>query len=169
MPRELLILRHAKSDWDSDTPSDFDRPLTRRGKQDAPKVGTWLLRMGLVPDHVVSSPAKRARQTATRVCKSLEIAKGRIVWEPEIYEANLDDLLAVLGRCPADATKVLTIGHNPGLETLVKHLCGEELEPPADGKLLPTAAIARLEMPEPWERLERACAQLVSITRPRDL
>ena len=169
MPRELLILRHAKSDWDSSTPSDFDRPLTKRGKRDAPKVGIWLHREGLVPDHVVSSPAERARQTAVKVCKTLDIAKGRIAWEPDIYEANLDDLLGVLGRCPADATKVLIVGHNPGLETLVRHLCGEDLDPPADGKVMPTAALARLEMPEHWDHLERGCAQLVSITRPRAL
>jgi phosphohistidine phosphatase len=169
MPRELLILRHAKSDWDSKAPSDFDRPLTGRGKHDAPKVGTWLYREGLVPDHVVSSPAERARQTAVKVCKSLEIAKGQILWEPEIYEANLDDLLGVLGRCPAEAATVLIVGHNPGLETLVRHLCGEDLDPPADGKLLPTAALARLEMHERWDRLERGCAQLVSITRSRAL
>jgi len=50
MPRELLILRHAKSDWDSKAASDFDRPLARRGKQDAPKIGAWHYREGLIPD-----------------------------------------------------------------------------------------------------------------------
>ncbi len=169
MPRELLILRHAKSDWDSSATTDYDRPLTRRGKHDAPKVGAWLYREGLVPDYVVSSPAERARQTAVKVCKGLEIGKGRIVWDPEVYEANLEDLLAVLARCPADASTVLLIGHNPGLEYLVRHLCGEDLESPADGKLLPTAALVRLEMPESWDNLERGCAALVAITRPRGL
>lgn len=53
MPRELLILRHAKSDWDSGAGTDFDRPLSRRGKHDAPRIGAWLYREGLVPDYVV--------------------------------------------------------------------------------------------------------------------
>lgn len=79
MPRELLLLRHAKSDWDSDVASDFERPLAKRGKNDAPKVGSWLYREGLVPDHVVSSPATRARQTAIKVCKRLDFKKRRIV------------------------------------------------------------------------------------------
>jgi phosphohistidine phosphatase len=169
MPRELLILRHAKSDWDSGAAIDFDRPLSRRGKGDAPKVGAWLYREGLVPDYVVSSPAERARQTAVKVCKGLELAKKRIVWDPELYEAGVPALLDCLSRCPADVSTVLLIGHNPGLESLLAHLVGDELEFPADGKLLPTAAIARLEMPEDWSNLAAGCAQLVSVTRPKSL
>ena len=169
MPRELLLLRHAKSDWDSGAPTDFDRPLNKRGKGDAPKVGAWLYREGLVPDYVVSSPAKRARQTALKVCKRLDFEKKRIVWETEIYEAGPPALLDVLARCPGEAAIVLLIGHNPGLEELVRHLAGEDLELPQDGKLLPTAAVARFEMPEDWTRLDRGGAHLISITRPRGL
>ncbi|MGE5153657.1 MAG: SixA phosphatase family protein [Bdellovibrio bacteriovorus] len=169
MPRELLILRHAKSDWSSGAQADFDRPLSRRGKHDAPRVGPWLYREGLVPDHVVSSPAERARQTTLKVCKGLDIGKKRIVWEPDLYEASVSDLLAALARCPSDAATVLLVGHNPGLEELVQHLVGDDLEMPADGKLLPTAALARLEMPEDWGHLDRGCAQLISVCRPKGL
>lgn len=169
MPRELLLLRHAKSDWESGAATDFDRPLAKRGKNDAPKVGAWLYREGLVPDHVVSSPAERARQTVEKVCKRLDFKKKRIIWEPDVYEADISDLLDVLARCPAKATTVLVVGHNPGLEELVLHLAGEEIERPSDGKLLPTAAVARLEMPEDWSQLAPGSAQLISITRPRGL
>jgi len=169
MARELLILRHAKSDWDSPAASDFDRPLSRRGKNDAPRVGAWLYREGLVPDHVVSSPAERARQTAVKVCKGLELSKKQIVWDPEIYEADVSELLSVLGRCPGGARTVLLIGHNPGLELLMRHLAGDDLESAGAGKLLPTASLARLEMPDDWSELGRGCAQVVSITRPKGL
>jgi phosphohistidine phosphatase len=169
MPRELLILRHAKSDWDSAASSDFARPLTKRGKSDAPKVGAWLYREGLVPDLVVSSPAERARQTASKVCKCLDIKKRRIVWDADIYEAEVPTLLAVLARCPPEAETVLLIGHNPGLEQLLMYLVGEDLEIPDDGKLLPTATLARLEMPDDWADLPCGSAQLISITRPRSL
>ncbi|HYN78281.1 MAG TPA: histidine phosphatase family protein [Lamprocystis sp. (in: g-proteobacteria)] len=193
MPRELLILRHTKSDWDADAASDFDRPLARRGKHDAPKIGAWLYREGLVPDYVVSSPARRARQTAVKVCKALEIGKDRISWDTDIYDATLGALLDVVGRCPAASTTTLLVGHNPGLEALVRHLSGDDLAPPPDGqltptgapprsalperwdqlpedgKLMPTGALARLEMPERWDQLARGCAHLVSITLPRTL
>lgn len=169
MPRELLILRHAKSDWGSGPASDFERPLSRRGKSDAPRVGAWLYREGLVPDHVVSSPAERARQTAVKVCKGMELSKKRILWEPSIYEADLSALLAVLRGCPSDARTVLLVGHNPGLETLLRYLVGDDLELAQDGKLLPTASLARVEMPDDWSELEGGCAQMVSITRPKGL
>jgi phosphohistidine phosphatase len=167
MPRELLILRHAKSDWDAPSSSDFDRPLAKRGKRDAPRLGEWLYREGLVPDLVVSSPAERARQTALKVCTSMDFKKKKIVWDEEVYAAGVPALLGVLRRCPETAATVLLVGHNPGLEGLLRFLAGDEVETPPDGKLLPTATLARLEMPKDWSDLEPGCAQLVSICRPR--
>lgn len=169
MSRELLILRHAKSDWGPGHQSDFDRPLNRRGKQDAPKVGSWLYREGLVPDRVLSSPAQRARQTTLKVCKGLDIGKKDIDWDPDLYGASTPHLLGALGRCPSQAATVLLVGHNPGLEELLRYLAGDDLEVPEDGKLLPTATLARLEMPDDWSNLERGCAQLLSVTRPKGL
>ena len=169
MSRELLILRHAKSDWNSGNSSDFKRPLAKRGKKDAPRIGEWLYREGLVPDLVVSSPAERARQTAEKVCKSMDYKKKRIRWDEQIYAGNLTSLLGVLGRCPSEARIVLLVGHNPGLEDLVLYLAGDDVEEPADGKLLPTATLVRLETGDDWSKLDPGSAQLITITRPRNL
>lgn len=169
MSRELLILRHAKSDWDHAAARDFDRPLAKRGKRDAPRVGAWLYREGLIPDVILSSPAERARATALKVCKSLEIKKQQIHWDDTLYGAGLDQLLAVLARSQASASVVLLVGHNPGLESLLCYLTDDDFEPPADGKLLPTATLARLEMPPDWSQLKRGCANLISVTRPKHL
>ena len=169
MPRELLILRHAKSDWGAGASSDFDRPLAKRGNKDAPRVGQWLYREGLVPDLVISSPAQRARQTAEKVCKTMDYKKKKIQWNDQVYAADVSDLLHLLKRCPPDARTLLLVGHNPGLEELVMYLVGDDLDTPLDGKLLPTAALARLEIPGDWNALARGCAQLVAITRPRNL
>lgn len=169
MPRELLLLRHAKSDWDSDAQGDFLRPLAKRGKKDAPRVGEWLYREGLVPDLVLSSPAERARQTTLKVCKSMDFGRKQVLWDEAIYDAGVESLLSVLARCPMDVHTVLLVGHNPGLEDLLRFLAGDELEEPADGKLMPTAAVARLEMPDDWSALSPGCAHLVAITRPRAL
>lgn len=169
MSRELLLLRHAKSDWNAGAASDFERPLAKRGKRDAPRVGAWLYREGLVPEVILSSPAVRARATALKVCRALDCDKQRIIWHPALYEADLPALLAVLAQCPAHAATVLIVGHNPGLEELICYLTDGEFDLPADGKLLPTAATARLEMPDDWSRLDPGCAALLSLTRPRDL
>lgn len=169
MSRQLLIMRHAKSAWDTDARTDFERPLAKRGKKDAPRVGRWLRQRGLVPDLVVSSPARRAKQTALEVCKELGLAKARVKWELSIYEGDTDGLLNVLESCPADASTVLLVGHNPGLEMLITYLCGCDIAMSADSKLMPTAAVAQLEMPKDWGRLQSETARLVSIVRPRSL
>ncbi len=169
MPRELLLLRHAKSDWDSGAALDFERPLSKRGKKDAPRVGEWLYREGLIPHLIVSSPAQRARETTLRVCKCLDVSKKDVVWDADLYEAELPALLNVLGHLSAHAGLVLLVGHNPGLEALLCHLAAGDIDEPPDGKLLPTAAVARLEMPDDWSVLEPGSAGLVGIVRPKQL
>ncbi|MFC1689903.1 histidine phosphatase family protein [Pseudomonadota bacterium] len=169
MSRELLILRHAKSDWDSSARTDFDRPLAKRGRKDAPRVGRWLNEQGLVPDYVVSSPAERAKQTVIAVCEQMGIPASNIHWDSRIYHASSGALLDVLNACPPDAHRVLIAGHNPGLETLLQNLCANEVPTPPDYKLMPTAAVAHLEILSPWSALEGGLARLVSLTRSRSL
>jgi phosphohistidine phosphatase len=165
--RELLLLRHAKSAWDAPAATDLERPLSDRGKRDAPRIGGWLQARGLQPDHVVASPARRARQTARRVCRVLGCPA--IDWQPRAYLASLPTLLTLLADCPAPARRVLLVGHNPGLEELLAYLCGPELPAPADGKRLPTATLARIALPDDWGVLERDCGRLLAWIRPRDL
>ena len=68
--KALLILRHAKSSWKEPLLADYDRPVNKRGKHDAPRVGQFLQEHGLVPDRIISSTAKRARKTAQAVAKT---------------------------------------------------------------------------------------------------
>lgn len=168
MSRQLLILRHAKSDWDSGTSTDFERPLAKRGQRDAPRMGRWLDEQGLIPDYVVSSPALRAKQTTLKVCETLKIEATRLHWEGRIYEASAGILLEVLANCPESSSVVLLVGHNPGLEMLLRYLCSD-IPIPADGKLLPTATLADVEMPDSWSRLDPGAGRLRSLTRPRSL
>jgi len=169
MKRELLILRHAKSSWNSDAATDFDRPLSKRGRRDAPRVGRFLRDQRLVPDYVVSSPAERAKQTVIAVCAEMGIGPERIQWDPRIYHAGAGALLDVLNDCPDDARRVLIAGHNPGLEILLQNLCDHEVPMPDDYKLMPTAAVAHLEILSDWSALEGRLARLVSLTRARSL
>jgi phosphohistidine phosphatase len=169
MSRYLLLLRHAKSDWGSDAPEDFERPLARRGKKDTRRMGRWMQLEGLSPDYVVSSPAVRARETVYGVCEELGIQIDDIHFDRRIYEADATSLLTVLADCPQGPNTILLVGHNPGLADLLAWLWGEKITVPEDGKLLPTATLARLRMPKDWTRLERGCARMVVLTRPRSL
>jgi len=169
MNRELLILRHAKSAWDTGAATDFDRPLARRGRRDAPRIGRFLAREGLRPDYVISSPARRARQTVIAVCAELGIDADEIHWDERIYHAGTGTLMDVLAGSPADARRVLIAGHNPGLESLLRILCRHPVPMPPDYKLMPTAAVARLAIPTPWRELDGGTAELLSLTRARSL
>ena len=169
MSRELLILRHAKSAWDTDAVTDFDRSLAGRGRKAAPRVGRFLLEQNLLPDYVVSSPAARAKETVILVCEKLDFDPARIIWDDRIYEAWTSSLVDVLRECPVHAKRVLIAGHNPGLESLLQYLCRDRVPFPYDGKLMPTAAVAHLQIHSEWGKLDQGVAGLVSITRARDL
>ncbi|MDH3690902.1 MAG: histidine phosphatase family protein [Gammaproteobacteria bacterium] len=167
--RHLLLLRHGKSDWHSDAKSDFDRPLNTRGKKAVKSMCRWMTAQGIRPDWIVSSPATRARQTTLRLCKELQVDGSTVFWEPSVYEADLNSLFQVLAQCPTEESTVMLIGHNPGLEALVRYLAGPQLEDSTDNKLLPTAALAQFEMPEDWAQLYPGSGRNLLITRPRDL
>lgn len=167
--RHVLVMRHAKSDWDSSPGSDFDRPLAKRGERDAPRMGRWLREQALIPDRVVSSPAVRARQTCLLVCEALAIKKRQIHWEPEIYAAEVTTLLNVLARCPEKTQRLLLVGHNPGLEDLVAYLAAGTGALPTRGKLMPTGAVVGIRLPESWAGLQPGCGQIETHRVPKAL
>jgi len=166
--RELLILRHAKSGWDTGAPSDFDRPLAVRGLKAAQRIGRYIAETGLVPDAIVCSTATRAVQTVLGAAQSGGFTLRPVRFENAIYEASLTTLLEVLGNCDPQAHRTMIVGHNPGFEYLLDHLAGG-VPVPGDGKLMPTAALARVDLPTDWRGLERGQGKLLGLTRVRDL
>lgn len=168
MTRELLILRHGKSARSADT-EDFYRPLKGSGKRDAQRVGVWLARQQLLPDYVISSPAERALLTAQEACKAMGLYVGRIRRDKRLYAADLKTLLDVLGECPDASRRAMLVGHNPGLRDLLGYMVNAEVPVGDDGELLPTAAVARLRMPDRWSDLAKGCASLIALRRPAQL
>ena len=166
--RELLILRHGKSDWDAGV-ADFQRPLKNRGKRAAQRMGVWLWQQDLRPDLVISSPAERAINTAHKCCKSMDVPISTIIKDERIYAASLHTLLAVLGEIPEASRRTLLVGHNPGLEELLMYLADDDGGYGVEDKLLPTATLAHLEMPARWSDLAPGCARLNVVQRPRGL
>ena len=163
MNKELLLLRHGKSDWNMDT-TDFDRPLNKRGKRNAQRIGEWLNEQKLVPDLIISSPAIRALTTAEIVCEAMEIPVHSIKTETCIYEASLSDLRQLLLHIPDSIQRLLLVGHNPGFESLLSYLA-PNIAIPKDGKLMPTATLAYLQLGSQWSFLQGHYL----IQRPKDL
>jgi phosphohistidine phosphatase len=167
MNRELWLLRHGKADRSLNI-EDFDRPLKKRGKRAAQQVGVWMKQQNLIPDLVISSPAQRAIATAQIVCTAIGLSDRDIKQDKRLYAEGFERLKDVLAASPNNAKNVLLVGHNPELEDLLIYLAGTA-NVPNEGKLLPTAALARLKMPDEWTRLENGCASLLSIIHPKSL
>lgn len=167
MSRELILLRHAKSDWDVQC-DDFNRPLKKRGRKAAKVVGEWLLHQELFPESIISSPATRALQTLHIVLDILKIERAKIIQDESVYLADVGSLLSVLSSFHQHAASNLLVGHNPGLEDLLQYLLGENLQS-EDGKILTTAALARLSMPDRWIDLEPGCAKVITLLRPSQM
>jgi phosphohistidine phosphatase len=165
---QLLILRHAKSDWDIDAATDFERPLSNRGRLDARRVGCWLDRRHWSPDHILCSPAKRARQTAVLICRELGISEADVVFDERIYGGPPELLMAILKDARPAADRIMLIGHNPDLDGLVRLLSERDPETPPDGKLLATATGALFDITD-LPTLAPSTAKLVSITRPAEM
>jgi len=161
--KTLLVLRHAKSSWNDPALHDHERPLNKRGRRDAPRMGELVREYGLIPDVVLSSDAVRARLTAEAVAEAARYA-GEILLDPRLYLAWPDDILSLLQRVREKAETVMIVGHNPGLEKLVEQLTGEWQD-------LPTAALAQIGLPlDQWRDLKLSTrGRLVGLWRPEEL
>jgi len=148
------VLRHAKSDW-PDGVADQDRPLAKRGRRDAPKVGHWLAQHGYQPDLVLCSTAQRTRQTWDLVAAGLPGAPA-VRFDPRAYGASVQTLLYLARELPDECRTALLIGHNPGVSELA-------------GTGFVTAAIAVLEFDDDWPDFEPGQARRVAFATPAEM
>lgn len=158
MRRQLIVMRHAKSDW-PDGVADGDRPLARRGRREAVLAGQWLHAHAGELGLVLCSPATRARQTWKQVVRQLDEGPELRV-EPRLYGASEQELVDVLRELPDAVRAVLLIGHNPGLEDLVAHLTGVWCP-------LKTSSIALMSSRATWAEARFRWARLDAAETPR--
>lgn len=163
----LLLLRHAKSDWDSGV-VDHERSLSPRGQRDALAVGQRLARQGFVTDLLLCSTAVRTRQTWDRaVLGGASTHQTRYLFG--IYQASVGDLVAMIHELPEETQTVLLIGHAPGVPDLV-YLLGSRTADSIWARLdegYPTAGLAVLTLPDRWSEASPESAQLAAFEVPR--
>lgn len=160
--KRIYVLRHAKSSWDDPDLADFDRPLNERGLEAAPLMGKVLSDRAYIPDVILSSPAKRAAETARLVKRSAGI-RSEIRFDDRIYEASPQTISKVLGEVENGFESVMIVGHNPGIEGLIRLLSGQ-VSP------MPTAAVAVLDLEiSKWSEIAPQSARLVEVIRPKEL
>ncbi len=166
--KTLLLFRHAKSDWANDLP-DFDRPLNARGQKAAERMGRWMKQAHIQPEWIVSSPARRALETVQGLRQHLDIPDTLVHFDERLYLADVAALLEVAARCPQDMDDIMLMGHNPGMDELLTFLCGPNLPRSKKGKLMATATLAQVSLPDDWQQLTAECGKLQQIIRPGEI
>lgn len=147
------MLRHAKSDWPEGV-ADHDRPLGKRGRRDAPRVGKWLAWNDFVPDVVVCSTSQRTRETWDLVAAKLPSAPD-VRFDERAYGASAQTLLYLARELPDECRTALLIAHNPGVSEFA-------------GVGFPTAALAVLTFDGDWPDLAPGQAHLTAFITPAD-
>jgi phosphohistidine phosphatase len=168
--KTLVLMRHAKSAWENADLPDSERPLSPRGQKAAPLMGQKLKKAGYLPDVVLCSTAKRARETLDLMADSLP-KKTRIEHVKALYMAVPREMLNLVAKVPDNAETVMLVGHNPGMGSLAGWLAGE-----GDSEMLakirrkfPTAGIAVVTFDVArWSEVAGEGGTLVAFLRPRD-
>lgn len=144
MKNILYLLRHSKSSWRDLSIDDFDRPLNNRGLKDAPLMGQMLSKKNIIVDTIISSPAKRAIDTASIISNNLGYTKS-IILNKDIYDASLSTLLFIIKNFDDNLKSIMLIGHNPGLTNLSNYLTKYFIEN------IPTCGVVALEFDKSWK------------------
>ena len=164
--KQVLLMRHAKSSWADGGITDFERPLNKRGKRVAPNMAKYLASQQAAPELIISSPAARAAATANMVSEAIaESEPIPIRYEPNLYHAPAQEYLRVLATADlGEISRLMFVGHNPGLEDLVESLTGK-------WEILPTAAIVQLEFEASgWQEISPCCdCKMLNIWRPKEV
>ncbi|HZR62162.1 MAG TPA: histidine phosphatase family protein [Xanthobacteraceae bacterium] len=166
--RRLMLLRHAKTERADPGARDRDRKLTKRGRADAPLIGAYMVRHGLVPDLALVSPAERARETWQLVAASFAKAP-QAVTDERIYNATADKLMTVLSE-PRSARSLLVVGHNPGIHDLAVELIasGEVEARERVAEKLPTSGFVVVDLAfDDWQLLHAHAGRLDRFVSPR--
>jgi phosphohistidine phosphatase len=147
---QLVLVRHAKSDWSLPGQQDWDRPLNPRGLRDAPEMARRLKSRKLKPDRILTSPAVRALTTATIMARALKVAASKMTPDERLYLASPGDLLAVIRELGGTSARLMVFGHNPGITEFANRLSAD-----ATIDNLPTCGFftARFDVAD-WSQLE---------------
>lgn len=158
--KKLYLIRHAKSDWSNSTLDDFDRPLNKRGKKNAPFMGRILRKKKISPDLIISSPAYRARETTKKIAKKVRYLND-IIYNENIYEASLKTILEIVNYIDDEYDNVFLVGHNPALNMLAFYLI-------EFNNNLPTSGIIEIEFDcDSWREVKKSNAKFVSFEYPK--
>jgi len=163
----LMLLRHAKSSWDQPDLDDYDRPLSGRGLTDAPRMGSFIKNTGYKPGIILSSSARRARQTTEAVAQAMKLDHQRIIWSDNLYLSGAREYLKGVNRFPDEVEKAIIVGHNPNIEETASILISGEIQ---NSFRVPTAGLICFESyAQSWKEVGPGTCKLKWMMIPKVL
>ncbi len=160
--KRLYIIRHAKSSWKDSSLNDYDRPLSKRGKRDAPMMGERLLQLPVKADLVMSSPALRAAKTARKIAKAIDYPKKKIEYRKELYTDSENDVLNTIHSIDNRFDEVLMIGHNPAFTDVAETLSGATIDN------IPTCGVFVMDHDvQSWDEIQPGTGHMVLFDYPK--
>ena len=159
--KTLYLIRHAKSSWKNPDLSDKERPLNKRGKNDAPFMGKLLKEKKIIPELIISSDAVRAKKTSYAIAKELNYEKENIVLTDEIYEASSLELLNQIKQFSQDFNSIMLFGHNPSLTSMHNYLTNHYIDN------IPTCGIVGIEFQNQWANITEGSGKFLFFIYPK--
>jgi len=159
--KRLYLIRHAKSDWSDESKSDFERGLNKRGKKAILTMANALKEKKVIPDLILSSPAKRAQLTAKGLAKEIGYT-GKIKYSDALYMADPLDVVSMIKEIKDKYDDVCIVGHNPETTQLADMILDDSIEN------VPTLGIVALELPiKHWQKFKPEKATLNFFIYPK--
>lgn len=164
MKRELILIRHTKSNWAQIDKRDFDRTLKKDRVEDALNMAKKLKDLGLKPDLVVCSPAVRTKQTAEFFCEKLKYDYNSIIFQMRLYESGEQEYLEVIRETEKEIETLVVIGHNPSITSFANLFLGNRIEE------VPTTGVVWLEFEsDNWEIYKTTPCKLKHFLTPKTI
>ena len=166
----LYVMRHSKSSWSDPSLDDFDRPLSKRGKNNAKLICEFFIKKNLKFDLVYCSSSKRTIQTLNILSEKISFKK--IIKKKALYHASEDEIIHILKQTGDNYKTLLLINHEPSMSELINRICLKENSDQFENlkRKFPTAAVAEVNFNfNDWEKLSKVKGKLISFIKPKDL
>ena len=160
--KTIYLVRHAKSSWKYPNLDDFERPLNKRGRKNAPFMGNLLNKLKVTPDLVISSPANRAAMTARIIAASINYPLENIRYSATIYESSENALIHVVKQMDDTVNKAMVVGHNPAINGLANYIGDQPI-----GNI-PTCGVFCVDLDiSSWAKIFEHCGKLKFFEFPK--
>ena len=160
--KTLYLVRHAKSSWKYPSLDDFERPLNKRGRKNAPFMGKILNKLKVTPDLVISSPANRAAMTARTIAAAINYPLEEIVYSEAIYEFSENALIRVINNIDDGVDSAMVVGHNPATNGLANYIGDRPISN------IPTCGVCCIDLDiSSWAKIGKNCGKIRFFEYPK--